>query len=439
MTLAATLVVGVVLVVSALALVMIQRRQLLDNLDSSLRLRADEVSAGIVASDADPDAFAAVSDREQVAQLVTPDGRVVAASTGLGAAAISEPPAGAQGARTIRGLPVEDDAFRVLSRRIDTPSGTVVLHLGENIDDLNDSIRVLTASLAVTVPLVIAAVALIVWWMVGRTLRPVETIRREVADIGAADLHRRVPAVPGDDEVARLAQTMNAMLDRLEDAARRQRTFVADASHELRSPLTRMRTELEVALAHLGDTDPEATLSSALEEVTGLQRLVSDLLHLARSDAGMASGRRVPVDLDDIVLRETRRLRSDGHTVDLGGVSAARVDADADQLTRAVRNLLDNAARHADGRVVVTLGEVRGEARLTVADDGPGIAVADRERIFERFTRLDDARTRDAGGSGLGLAIARDVVEAHGGTVVLDDGDGVASGARFVVTLPTTA
>jgi signal transduction histidine kinase len=284
----------------------------------------------------------------------------------------------------------------------------------------------------------VALLGVVVWWLVGRTLRPVEAIRSEVAEIGATELHRRVPEPATGDEIARLATTMNAMLARLEDATRQQQRFVADASHELRSPLTRIRTEAEVALAGVDragrdGVDVEATLASVLEDTAELQHLVDDLLHLARADAGAAAVQRRPLDLDDVVMREVDRLRAGGHRIDPSAVSGAHVVGDAPLLARAVRNLLDNAVRHARQSVRVELGERDGVAVLVVRDDGPGIPADDRERVFERFTRLDDARTRDGGGIGLGLSITREIVEAHGGTIrIADDGPG----ATFVVELP---
>jgi len=304
------------------------------------------------------------------------------------------------------------------------------------MDDVRESTRTLTTLLLITIPVVATTIAALVWWLVGRTLRPVEDIRRNVAEIEASDLDRRVPVPAGSDEIVRLARTMNAMLERLGAANARQQQFVADASHELRGPLTRMRSELEVDRAHPETADARATAQSVLQEVSGLQRLVDDLLLLARSDAGATSFSSETVDLDDIVLRDVARLRSEtGIEVDAHGVSAAQVRGDAQALTRVVRNLTDNAARHATSVVTLTLGEVDGTAVLSVGDDGPGIPAGDRDRIFERFTRLDGARTAGSGGTGLGLAIARDVVTRHGGTIRADSVRG--AGTRFVVTLPS--
>ena len=210
-------------------------------------------------------------------------------------------------------------------------------------------------------------------------------------------------------------------------------SFVADASHELRSPLTRIRSELEVDLASGDLADPTRTEQSVLDETIELQQLVEDLLHLARGDHDVAESEFRPVDLDDIVLREARRLRERGRVaVDLKGVAAAQTIGDPHQLARAVRNLLDNAERHAASTVTVGLGETDGRVLLTVCDDGGGISPADRDVIFERFTRLDDARARDTGGAGLGLAIVRDIIKRHRGTVDLDS----RAETCFVVELP---
>jgi signal transduction histidine kinase len=223
------------------------------------------------------------------------------------------------------------------------------------------------------------------------------------------------------------------MLDRLEAGGARQRAFVADAAHELRSPLAVLRTVLEVALVHPDPDGPEATLATACEEVLRMTRLVDDLLLLARLDAGApttrAGGRAQEVDLAEVV----RELVPDGVVLDL---APARVVADPDALVRVVRNLVDNALRHAMRTVHVTVrpGE---PVELLVDDDGPGIPDSERERVFDRFHRLDTPRTRDAGGSGLGLAIVRELVAAAGGTVVVERAP--AGGARLRVRLPAVA
>jgi len=282
--------------------------------------------------------------------------------------------------------------------------------------------------LAAVVLVLFGTVAVTTWAATGRALRPVEAVRAEVAAIAGGSLHRRVPRPPGGDEITRLADTMNGMLARLEEAARRQRRFVADASHELRSPLASARTQLEVALrASAGDA---AVLRGVLEEHHRLERLTADLLRLARLEGGAAPG-AAEVDLDELIAEEAARL---GTQVDDRQVLAGRVAGDRQQLASVVRNLLDNAARHARQRVAVALWERDGRVHLVVDDDGPGVPPADRERVFERFLRLDEARDRARGGSGLGLAIVRAVVTAHDGTVRVEDAP--AGGARLRVILP---
>jgi signal transduction histidine kinase len=234
---------------------------------------------------------------------------------------------------------------------------------------------------------------------------------------------------------------MNAMLARVQRAGEAQGRFVADAAHELRSPLARMRAELEVDAAHPETADPAATAASVLAEIVGLQRLADDLLLLAPGDSGaLASDPQDPVDLDDVVETVVRGLRAaGGRRIDTGGVRPVQVPGDRSQLERLVGNVVDNSVRHARETVTITLtggadGSPDAEAVLVVDDDGPGIGPADRERVFERFTRLDDARAAGSGGAGLGLAIARDIARRHGGSLGVADG-GVA-GARLVLRLP---
>ncbi len=427
----ATLVVVVVLILTSVALLTSQRRFLVDNLDESLRAHNVEL-----ANRADGGAFrsplVARGDDDAFAQVVGADGTVVASTANfVDQPALAGPREGTDSSfRSTRPLAGQPE-YRILSRRV----GNIVVHTGSPLDDIKDSLAALRRGLWVAIPCVAGILAVLIWFLVGRTLRPVESIRREVADISGRDLHRRVPEPDTGDEIAHLARTMNAMLDRLQDAADRQQHFVADASHELRNPLTRIRSELEVDLRNPDTADLAATHRSVLEEAEHLQRLVDDLLILARIDAGHQRSRSVAVDLDDIALRETARLRdATPIRIDTSGIGAAQVSGDPDQLTRVVRNLADNAVRHAKTAVVVTLTEDSGLAKLTVADDGPGIPPDQREQVFQRFTRLDEARTNSDGGTGLGLAIAREIATRHGGTIVLDPDR--SAGTRFVVELP---
>ena len=441
LTALATLVVAVVLTISAVGLVGLQRSQLTANLDASLDQRADALIASL-ADSGEIGVIANSNEEDRAAQLVAPDGTVLAATPNL----IDEPPLPngldtdrSQMFRTYRDLPLEDDTYRVLSRVVgDGPNEGAVLHLAQNSDDLNETVRGLAVALATAVPIVVAALGALIWWLVGRALQPVEAIRSEVAVITGTDLERRVPVPPRDDEIARLATTMNDMLDRLAASAERQRRFVADASHELRTPITRIRTEVEVDINQPEHADPPATNRLVLDETETLQRLIDDLLHLARSDDNAKQHQPRPVDFDDIVLQEVRRRRPTARVaIDANGVSGAHMQGDPDQLTRLVRNLLDNAIRHADREVILTLGEAASTNTITftVADDGPGVPIDNRERIFERFARVDDARTRNDGGTGLGLAIVRDIAERHDGTVRYDETS--TTGARFVVVVPS--
>lgn len=431
-TLAAAVAVTVVLGGASLALVANQRAQLTQALDDNLVQRLDELASDLQGGRPAPETFGGTNPEDRLIQLVGSSGEVLVATDNMvGEAPVVTLPDSGEAFTTVDGLPIEDDTFRVLARRLGRGSGSPVLIVAENTDDLEDSVRTLGTSLAATVPVAVLVLVAVVWWLVGRTLRPVEDIRRRTAAIGSADLDQRAPEPGTGDEVDRLAVTVNAMLDRLEAGAEREHRFVADTSHELRTPLTRMHTTLEV------DGDPADPLwASILEEVVGLERLVDDLLVLARRDSGVAP-RREPVDLDDLVVEEARRIRVEGRgEVDLRGVTGAQLVGDPDELRRVVRNLLDNAARHAARHVAVACREERGGVVLEVADDGPGIDAADRERIFERFARLDEARGGDSGGTGLGLAIVAAITRAHGGTVTVDDTPG--GGARFTVRLPAS-
>ncbi|HEX6311376.1 MAG TPA: ATP-binding protein [Acidimicrobiia bacterium] len=392
-TVLATVVMAVVLGASAALAVVAQRRALTERVDEQLQQRADLV---VRAVELDPGDLARESGDETFTQVVAAGGDVVAASANVaGEPPLGDaPPAGErEHIETVDGLPLGDDAFRVLSRRVTVGDDTFVVHVGEAFDDVEESVAVLMRTVLYVFPVVLVLVAGVIGMVV------------------------------------------STMLNRVDAAHRRQQQFIADASHELRTPLTTIRSELEVDLAHPETADLAGTRRSVLEETTRLQRLVDDLLALARSDDGAGAARRVPVDLDEIVLEEADALRGRGTAhVDSVGVSGAQVLGDADALARAVRNLLDNAGRHAASTVTVALAERGDEAVLAVADDGPGIPPEHAERVFERFTRVDEARARHDGGAGLGLAITRDIVSGHGGTISLDRSE--SGGATFVVRFP---
>jgi signal transduction histidine kinase len=430
-TAVAALAVFAVLSAAGVGLVVAQRTALIDTVDEHLDQQADVVERELEAGR--PVRAGDLPSEDVLVEIVAPDGRRIAASEGL-----DDPLPRGQAPDVIDTVDLPDgEAARLLERDVD---GTTVLLAG-NLDDLSDSTAALAGSLLVAAPLISAVLAVVVWWAVGLALRPVEDIRARVDSISASRLDRRVPEPDAPREIARLARTMNAMLGRLQTSSDQQRRFVADASHELRSPLARMRAELEVDAAHPESADPAATAASVFAETVGVQRLVEDLLLLARGDAGaLAVSPERWVDLDDVVETAVGSRRpAGGPRVDTAAVRPVQVSGDRAQLERLVGNLLDNAVRHARDTVTIALTEETGDgsdstAVLVVADDGPGIAPEDRERVFERFTRLDDARAAADGGAGLGLAIARDIAERHGGRLRLE-GDRLG-GARFVLTLP---
>ncbi|MGA4982014.1 sensor histidine kinase [Streptomyces cellulosae] len=469
-TLGATLVVAVALVAAGTALLLSLRA----NLTSEAGTRAER-SAQAVASELAArtplDKLSGLDAEDTPVQIVDEDGVLLAASedleriTGTGTAEVTPAPGRSDadddrdgddhddrgdrdddhddrgdddsldpgeispGASHTNGTATIDgdtEDYRFASVEVKTPDrGRLTVHAGAPLAAEHSAVGTALTAMLIGFPLLLGVVAAVTWLVTGRALRPVEGIRREMAAITASeDLRRRVPEPATHDEIARLARTTNATLAALESSVERQRRFVADASHELRSPIASLRTQLEVAAAH-----PELLdLGGAVEDTVRLQNLAADLLLLARLDAGeRPAGTRV--DLAALAREEAagrQRVRVEAEPAEVSGSRG--------QLGRVLANLLDNAERHARERITVTVRREGGEAVVGVADDGEGVAEADRERIFERFVRLDAARSRDDGGAGLGLAIARDVAVRHGGT--LTAGAAPAGGALFELRLP---
>ncbi|MFF3400219.1 sensor histidine kinase [Streptomyces sp. NPDC002659] len=433
---AAVVVVVVGLVAGAVALVALLRAELTDDVRQAARARAEQVAAVIESGRGVPSL--AVADRdEQFIQVLDADGDVVAASANVDELpALARP--GGDGESRIT-TPLDEDEFLVVATLTDAPDGQKTVLVGRALIAVAEATQIVTRLLLVGLPLLLLLAGAATWMAVGRALAPVAAIRAEVEEISSAQLHRRVPLPRGRDEIAGLAATMNRMLDRLERAQKAQRRFISDASHELRSPVASIRQHAEVALAHPGRTTQEGLAATVLAEDLRIQHLVDDLLLLARADEHALRPDRRPVDVDDLVLDEARRLRTaaTGLRISTAGVSPARLAADPQGLGRVLRNLGDNAARHARHRVAFDLTQEEGRIVLGVEDDGPGVPAAERERIFERFVRLDDARSRsveEGGGSGLGLAIVAELVAAHGGGVTVSGG--ALGGARFEVSLP---
>lgn len=300
----------------------------------------------------------------------------------------------------------------------DTADRQATVLAGSPLAAQQDAVGTVRTAMLIGLPLLLVVVAGVTWLVTRRALRPVEGIRAEMAAITAStDLSRRVPVPASRDEIGRLARTTNETLAALETSVERQRRFVADASHELRSPIASLRTQLEVGVAHPELLDAQG----AVEDTVRLQRLAADLLLLARLDAGERPA-DARVDLAALVREETSQRVGDRVPVEAGELAGAEVAGSRGQLGRVLGNLLDNAQRHARSWVRVAVVLDGDQAVLRVEDDGPGVPEGERERIFERFVRLDDARARDDGGAGLGLAIARDVAVRHGGSLAVREG-----------------
>lgn len=429
-TLAATLVTGVALVAGSIALLATLHTSLLHGDDALSKSRLRDLIALAEAGNLP----SRIDAGDGVAQVVDHSGHVLAASTNIP----GKPPL--TSFRPPESHPVvlavvgpddnEQEHYRLWAQRAATPLGELTVFSGSSTESVSEADAAVRRPLLIGLPVMVGVLVLAMWVLVGRALRPVESIRAEVAELTERRLDRRVPEPGTDDEIGRLARTMNAMLDRLEEASRRQRAFVADASHDLQSPLTAIRAEVETQRA--GGIE-SARARRILEETGQMEALVQNLLYLARLDDGVGSPQS-PVDLDDVVLEEASRLQ-DSTPIRLRteAVSGGPVLGNRADLGRAVRNLLENAVRHARSSVELRLSAVDGDVRLEIADDGPGVAPADRARVFDRFYKADTARQRRTGGSGLGLPIARAIAEAHGGALELADGDG---GARFVLRLP---
>lgn len=281
-----------------------------------------------------------------------------------------------------------------------------------------------------TAPLAGLVAGFVAWLAAGRALAPVGDIERRFRELSSGDLSLRVPQPDGDDEVARLARTMNHTLDRLEESSARQLRFVADAAHELRGPIGAVRADLEVAAAYPDQVDQGAAVREALVDVDRLQEVAVDLLALARLEAGEKPRREILPFFE--VMAGVRAPTTAAFTVE--GDLAALVLGSRTQLARMVQNVVDNAARHAESAVILRIGQFDGAVVLRVDDDGPGIPAEDRDRVFTPFHRLDEDRSRDGGGSGLGLAIVAEIVRAHGGSVRVEDGP--RGGTRLRIELP---
>jgi signal transduction histidine kinase len=331
------------------------------------------------------------------------------------------------------------DEVLVVAKGYSAQGRPITVLVGQPLLPVHQAVDTVEVMTTVGVPILVLVAGFFTYLFAGRALRPVEAIRSRVAGLTDRDLSTRVPEPATHDEVGRLARTMNGMLSRLEESQANQRRFVADASHELRSPLATVSTGLELLGAGMpADSADMATVQTLRDETTRLTSLVENLLFLARADERGLAPRREEVDLDEIAEAERVRPSADDRVAVTVSTEPVRVSGDRGQLVRVLRNLVDNARRHADRAVLVTVRGEDGTAVVDVEDDGPGVPEADRARVFERFVRLDESRSRGDGGSGLGLAIVSELVAAHGGSAEVDQSD-TLGGARFRVRVPMIA
>ena len=433
-TLAATVVVAAAIGGGSLVLLASLRTALVDDVAASAERRAEEV-VGALGSSSTPLA-GELDEDEEIVQVVTSDGAVLSSSANVtGRPPVVSPDDADDGIVVTLELDDDDEELVVVSEEGRAEGRGVVVLVGHSIEEVAESSSTVSSLLTVGGPVLVAIVAATTWWVVGRALAPVDRIRSEVDGITLAEVHRRVAVPDSHDEIARLAETMNVMLGRLEEGHERHRRFVADASHELRSPVATLRQHAEVSLAHPERLGGSQLAEVVLAESARMQRLVDDLLLLARLDAGTSEVRPRLVDLDELVLEEAaRRAGPVGPRVELGSVGAGRVLGDLGALRRVVANLVENAVRHAETAVALGVSTRDGVVVVHVDDDGPGIPATERDRVKQRFVRLDEGRARDDGGAGLGLAIADEVIAAHGGSLELSDSS--LGGARVAVRLP---
>lgn len=429
-TAVAVIVVGLALAAGSLILVHQLNAQLVDGVRSNAELRADSIASQLYNNPATrlDLSSADIEDDDEFIQIVDDQGRVLAATQNVaGKASI-----GTSDAFTLES---GDAPFVVEDSDATTPQGNRTVVVGGSLDEARDAVGSVSSLLLLGFPAMVLIVGAVTWFVVGRTLAPVDKIRREADEIGAEQLHRRLPEPERHDEIGRLSETVNRMLDRLDHGQKQQRQFVADAAHELRSPIASIKQNIEVATTYPDHLSAEELAETVATEATRLERLVNALLSLARLDERSADLSTNAVDLDDLVFEEAGRLRqTTSLRIDISAVSAGRVAGDPPVLTQVLRNLTDNAQRHANETIALTLTEHEATVTLCVEDDGPGIPEPDRARVFERFVRLDEARTRDDGGSGLGLAIVDTIATAYGGSVLADASR--LGGARILVTLP---
>ena len=443
-TAAAVVVVAAAMALGAAVLLLLLQRALISAASDAADGRVADVAAQVSAEGVENlSGYLAKTNRSsQIVQVLDDTGQVVAASSSR---AESSPLTGLRPApgrvqrAEVGEMPLLDDDhdYLIVARGIEYRGTTYTAVVASSVETQRATMATVTQYLMLGFPVLLVVVGLASWMLTGQALRPVERIRRRVHGIEASDLTERVPVPQTDDEIARLASTMNEMLDRLQAGQANQRRFVADASHELRSPLATVAAGLDVIEPSARGETWQGLHQLMTGEAERMRRLVENLLLLAKADDAALPMHRGDVDLDDLVETEVVRLRADGRLKVLADVQPVRVIGDRLRLSQLIRNLVENAATAAHTTVRLGTTERDGVAVLTVEDDGDGIPAEDRERVFERFVRLDTSRARASGGSGLGLSIVQEIVKAHHGTVTL--APAASQGTVATVTLPLPA
>ncbi len=412
-------------------------RYLLAGVDDATAGRVRSIASAL--STTSPDgldvALLATNQRVIAIQLVGPNGDVVK----RGGATPTTPlvPVNRFDSHLLRGLSddeVAKDDMRVSGQRVDTPHGSYTIIVGGGSEAVEATARTVALLLACGAPIIVGVAAAATYRLVRRSLQSVDAIRSRVSEISASDLAERVPVPGSSDEISALAVTMNDMLARLEASHRAQQRFVGDASHELRSPLTTIISGLEAAQDHPELLNTGLASTTLLPEAHRMQTLIDDLLLLARADEQRLVTRTKEVSVAEVAETEVARARQHAGCAIESVITPVRIVGDSAAISRVIRNLLDNAVRHATSRVEVCVGHRDREAMIAISDDGPGIAAKDRVRVFERFVRLDSDRSRSNGGAGLGLAIVAELVAAHGGTVSIEARP--VRGTTLLVSLP---
>ena len=436
-TAVAVLTVGIALAASAVFLVGLVHSRLDSAATTAATVRAQDV-ASLAQAGTLPSTLALPGEESTFVQVVDATGAVIASTGNVDGepAVTSFRPSGTEPLTlTIPIAPLDQpDALRVVALNTTTGDGIVTVYTGESLENAHDTTTAVVTVLAVGLPVLVLVVAAVTWWAVGRSVRPVRRITRAMADITASDLHRRVPVPAARDEIGQLALTVNETLARLDTSVEQQRRFVADASHELRGPLAALRADLEISVTHPERTSWPDVARDTLTDVERLQHLTDDLLLLARLYSNRAR-QHVQVDIAEIMTEAADAIRRDDLDLQVMGADVPMiVVGDPEQLHRMIRNLMHNAEEHAQQCITIALTNEGSTVRLQFTDDGPGVPTELRGVVFERFVRLDTARTRDTGGTGLGLAIVADVVASHHGSITV--ADSVPHGATFIVELP---